>query len=238
MRTEKRHVLLGRNAAMGWVLLAVMAMGSVQAAAQPRGRWGSGLEPDDAKAAWALQAEHAAGKLKLDEETTDKLVKAYQAARTSFQASLEAKMSALRETEDRSARREAYRAAFTEVRNSEQAKFEKELETFLTEEQSENIAELLGAFDPRSDQMVHTIAGFELGDKQADALDLVDAYIKKQSEIRESMTGEQSDFSAYRDKMMAAKGELDTALEPLLTADQLATWKEATTYRRGGRRPE
>ena len=55
---------------------------SLPSLAQP-GRGGRArLSPEDAKAAWAVQAGHAASKLELSEENAAKLAEAYDAARS------------------------------------------------------------------------------------------------------------------------------------------------------------
>ena len=121
-----------------------------------------------------------------------------------------------------------------EVGAAEREKFKTALAAFLTEEQAKKAVDMLGVFNTRGDHMAHLLIGYQLGEKLDKALDLVDTYVLEQNKLWESASGEQADFSAQREKMTALKNDLDKGLAAILSEEQLAKWKEATTFQRGG----
>jgi hypothetical protein len=220
-----------------WGIVVVLALVPMAVQAQPGGERGDRLSPEDAKKAWALEARHVAGKLELSKDATAKLTEAFAAARTGYAKAMAAKREELSaDTRDRSSRYAAYRKTGEEVATAEREKFEKALTAFLTEEQVKKALERLGSFNRRWDDMVHTLAGFDLGEKQTEALELVNQYVVDQSKLYATASGSEGDFTALRDKMTEMKTALDKSLSALLSEEQLAKWTEATTRQRGPRR--
>jgi hypothetical protein len=221
------------------LVCAILAAFSAPAEAQAPAR-GMRLSPEQAKAAWATEAQHVAKKLALSEEAAEKLRKTYVATRTDFDSEMQKKREELREqSDDRRAAMRAYRETYEEARVAQGEKFSKALSDFLTEEKATKAAGHLTRFSSVLDYMVHILAGFELGEKRDKALDLVFAYSREQAKLWAEASGEEPDFAGMREKMMALKTKLDTNLGDILSNEQTIKWKEATTYRGrgfGGRR--
>ncbi len=219
-----------------WGVVVALALVPMAVQAQPGGGRGSRLSPEDAKKAWALEAEHVAGKLEFKKDATAKLTEAFAAARVGYAKAMEAKLEELMtDTGDRSSRFAAYREAREEVAKAEREKLEKALGAFLKKEQVKKALERLGSFDRRWDSMVHTLAGFDLGEKQAEALELVNQYVVDQSKLFETVSGADGDRTALRDKFVSMREALDKSLSALLTEEQMTKWTEATASRRGRR---
>ena len=217
-------------------IVVVLALAPMTVQAQPGGGRGDRLSPEDAKKAWALEAQHVAGKLELKKDATTKLTEAFAAARTGYAKAMVAKREELSaDTGDRGSRYAAYRKAGEEVAAAEREKFEKALTASLTKEQVKKALERLGSFNRRWDGMVHTLAGFDLGEKQAEALELVNQYVVDQSKLFATASGSEGDFTALRDKMTEMKTALDKSLSALLSEEQKTKWTEATASRRGPR---
>lgn len=196
------------------------------AAAFAQGGGGPQLADADREAAWALQAKGVAASLGLEEENATKLADAYNASRKSLQEAIEK----LPDTGGGAGRFEAYR----KVADEQRAELQTALAGFLTAEQAEKAAATLGTFSRQWDRMVHTLAGFNLEEEKLNkALDLVAGYVAESDTAMRGVTA-QGDWQAARTKIQEMKAGLDTALAEVLAEDQLATWKEATTYR-GGR---
>lgn len=230
-------LLQGGVLGLFWILLFALAIAPTSSEAQQAVGFGPRLSPEDAKAAWAAEARHMAKRLGVTEEATTKLVEAHQAARTSFAASIEQKREELRTEggEDRDARRAAYRRMYQETSAAEREKLRTALAAFLSEEQVAKAVELLGSFSVQMgymDYMVSILLGYNLGEKQDKALELVTNYILEQTALREKLSGEGADFTAVREKMAAAKSQLDESLATILSEEQLAQWKTATTFQR------
>jgi hypothetical protein len=242
MKREARNQLMRCRSLSFWGIVVVLALVPMAVQAQRGGEGrgegrGARLSSEDAKKAWALEAQHVAGKLELSKEAAIKLTEAFAAARTSYSKAMEAKREELRaDTGDRSSRYAAYRKVQEEVTKAEREKLEKALAAFLNKEQVQKVLERLGSFSGQWDRMVHTLAGFELGEKQPDALELVNQHVVDQAKLFESVTGPGADFMALRDKFVALKEKLDKSLAPLLSEEQMTKWTEATTRQRGPRR--
>lgn len=207
------------------LLLALSTVATFGAVAQGPG--GPQLADADRDAAWILQAKGVAASLGLADENAAKLADAYIASRKSLQETVEN----MADTGERGAGRfEAYRKATDE----ERGKLETTLAGFLTAEQATKATASLGTFSRQWDRMVHTLAGFNLdSEKLNKALALVEGYVV---ESDAAMRGDlsQQDWQALRTKVQEMKSGLDTSLAEVLSPEQLATWKEATTFR-GGR---
>jgi hypothetical protein len=197
------------------------------AAAFAQGGGGPQLADADREAAWALQAKGVAASLGLEDENATKLADAYSASRKSLQEAIEK----LPDTGGGGAGRfEAYR----KVADEQRAQLQTALAGFLTAEQADKAAATLGTFSRQWDRMVHTLAGFNLEEEKLNkALDLVAGYVTESDTAMRGVTA-QGDWQTARTKIQDLKAGLDTALADVLAEDQLATWKEATTYR-GGR---
>jgi len=229
---KKGHVVILRR---GLIILTtalfvffLLAPAHAQAPAR-----GMRMSPANTQAAWAIEAKYVANKLELSEEYTGKLVKAYTDARNGYIEAMNAKREEIRgQGGNRRSMGRAFRAAFEEVRKAEREKLSTALSEFLTEEQTKKALSQLGTFSSSLDRMVHTLAGFKVGEeKQAKALDLVFAYSAQQTKLWTQGPGEQQDFGAIREKMADMKVKLDTKLADILSNEQMAVWKEGTTYR-------
>lgn len=219
---------------MAGIPCAVFLLAATLAHAQGPGR-AEGMTPEQLKAAWALEAKHVAGKLKLEEDATGKLVKTYTDAQTAYADAITKKREEMRsEGGERGGARGATRTVFEEVRKAESDKWATALAEFLTEEQVKVATTQLGGFSNTLDRMVHILARFELGDKQGKAVDRVFTYNLEQGKLWTPGTGGSQDFTALREKMAALKTKLDADLAELLSEEQLETWKEATTFRGRG----
>jgi len=217
------------------VLVACAVLcGSAVAQRPMRGR--GGLSAAEEESSWTLQARHVAGKLGLAEDTTGKLVAAYKEARKAYQEALRAGMEKLRETagDDRRARMIGFREQREKAADTARAEFKKAVSAFLDEAQTGMAVARLGVLSEQWDRMVATLAGFELGEKLAAAMEHVNNYIVQQAKAMEDMWREDADRAALREKLQNMRTKLDEELAKLLSEDQLAKWKEATTW--GGRR--
>lgn len=194
-----------------------------------------GMTPEQLKAAWALEAKHVAGKLKLEEDATGKLVKSYADAQTAYASAVTKKREEMRaEGGEGGGARGAQRAALEEIRKTENDKWATALAEFLTEEQVKTVTAQLGGFSNTLDRMIHILAGFKLEDQQAKAFDLVFAYNREQGKLWTPGAGGSQDFAALREKMTALKTKLDADLSEILSTEQLETWKQATAFRGRG----
>jgi len=220
-----------------WVCLALgvaVALGAVNAQAQTGRRLGSILTPDEAAAAWALQAGQVAHKLELSEDNAETLAAAYATARSELATAVESKRQEMgRGAGSGRDRMMAWRKLSTELSAAHREKLEQALSAFLAEGQTSEAVALLAPLSTRCDHMVHTLAGFKLGDKQDQALGLVNDYVVKQAAALQALPGS-GDYSQMRDQFTTGKADLDKALAAILSAEQLAKWQEATAMRRPG----
>jgi hypothetical protein len=191
-----------------------------------QGAGGPQLADADRDAAWVLQAKGVASSLGLEGENATKLADAYTASRKSLLEAIEK----LPDTGGGQGRFEAYR----KVADEERGKLKTALAGFLTAEQADKAVASLGTYSRQWDRMVHTLAGFNLEEEKLNkALDLVAGYVAESDAAMRGVTA-QGDWQALRTKAQELKSGLDTALGDVLAEDQLASWKEATTFR-GGR---
>ncbi len=212
-------------------LALILAVSANDASAQDRRGGGPRLSPEDAKAAWKVQAMSVSKDLDLSKEKRGVLTEAYVAARESHQKGLEELSSG----EDGGRRNyEAYR----DVAEKERAKLKTAIKDALTEEQIDKAMPLLGSFNRRWDTFVHALAAFELDRKaKGSALKLINVYVVGYNKAMSEAIASRS-FDSVRDSLTKLKETLDTGMAKVLSEDQLAKWKEATAYRgrSGGRR--
>ena len=217
------------------------------AARQPRGPGGPGgpggptLSPEAAKAAWELEAKGVAASLGLDADKTSALVAAYADARTSQGAAADKlRKEAMEEMQkhdgedmDQDARREQFqkmREKSDKLNADEKAKFAKALSDKLGSAETTKAVDMLGTFDRGWDNMVDSIAGFKLdADKQGTALKAIQSYV---ANVAKARTG--SDREAIRTAMGEYRDNLEAALKPVLTDEQMTKFKASMGGGRGG----
>jgi len=234
MRPFTRSILV---LALVAVLCSAMSV-QAQQARGPRGPRGPRMAPEQTQAVWTLQASHVAGKLKLSKEETTKLVDAYKKARESYNEALrkvreEARAGA--DTEDRQAVRQAMREGQQKVTKAETGKFAKAVGAILDKEKTKLALKHLGTFSGSWDRMVYTIAGLKLDEeKQAKALDIVNAYVVELTAAREKAIAS-GDRGSMREVFQKQRAKLNEAMGKVLSEEELAKWTEANA-RRGSRR--
>jgi len=226
--------------AWGRILLAVaviFALWTTGAHAQRPGRGWSRLSPAESEAAWTLEAHHVANKFGLSEDETNKLVNAFKNVRKEYAEAIRKQREARQETgtDPRDIMR-AFRQRQKEASDAALGKFRETVSAFLNKDQTGSVVERLGVFSSQWDNMVHTLAGFGLGEKQGDALELVNTYAIESAKAFQALPSEGGDPSAFREKLRAARAKLDEDLAKILSADQLAKWNEATSWRGRGER--
>ena len=228
MRVSTRRILIPA------IVVALCFAAFVQA--QMGGQRGPQMSPEEAAAAWTLQATHVARALDLSKEQTTTLVDAYKAARESYQTAVREKMQEMRggaDEGDRQARFRGMREAQQEVAKAEIAKLEKAL-SGIGEEKTKKAVAQLGTFNGEWDRMVQVIAGFNLGDKQGKALDLTSTYNLDYTATRNEVMAS-GDREAMRGVREEHKTKLDDGLKAILSEEQMASWTQATQRRgRGG----
>lgn len=216
----KLHICIAESGRGIMLLIAGLFLLGITADATAQGRRGPQLSPEKQAAAQELEATYVAKNLKLSDEATGKIVAAYQKARKNLQEGIQALSEG--------SGFEAYR----ELSEKEREKFKTELKGFLDDKQVKKALVSLGTFSWSWDRMVDNLAGYKLDEKKLyEALGKVNDYIietdKAFREARES-----SDWQSMRPKFQELKEKLDSALESLLSKEQLEQWKEATTRRR------
>lgn len=222
MCDRKRFLRFG----MAGVLAGVCVLGFAgMAAAQQGGRGPAPLPPEQAARAHELEAQSVAQALGLSDELTTKLVDAWKASRESTAAAF------------RTQGGQGNRQTMLDAMKAEQTKLEASLKGFLNEEQT---AKALGYFSPfvwRWDQMVLAIDDMNLeAEKEKQALVRVAEYVAASAKARESaMAGGGGDQRDMRQQMRDMRDKLDTDLGQILSAEQLAQWKEKTAMRGGER---
>jgi len=174
---------------------------------------------------WALEAGAVAKSLGLAAEQTTKLTDAYKAARESQRKAIEA--AAVQQQGDRRDFR-----AMMEVNQAEKAKLETAIKAFLNPEQTAKALATLGTFSRRWDPMVAELDSMKLEPKANDeAMKLVADYVAESEKARQA--GMAAPDEGMREKLTQMKEKLDADLAKILSAEQLAKWKEATATRRG-----
>lgn len=181
------------------------------------------LEKDEV--VWQLQAEFVCEDLNISKENKTKVVDAFIVARRS-----------LREKEEklRTLGRNRGPQAYLELRQKEIDKFEASLKGM-----SGKVIVSLSAFisiryGERWDLMIETVMGFELDkEKMREAVKLVSTYVIEYEKVynESRSTRDRSLLSTTR----TFKENLDSGLAKILTKEQFAKWKEASTSRRARR---
>jgi hypothetical protein len=216
-------------------LVAALCFATSVQAQQMRGQRGPQMTPEEAQAAWTLEASHVAGKLGLSEGETTKLVDAYKKVRESYSAAvreaMEEVMANAADTQDRQAIREAMREVQGKIAKAETEKFAKALGAFLDKEKAKKAVTQLGAFSGSLDRMVNVIAGLELDKaKQAEALDIVNAYVVESTAARTKAMAS-GDRESMGTVFQELRTKLNEAMAKVLSEEQLAKWTEATARR-------
>jgi hypothetical protein len=206
------------------------------------------ISPEEAAAAWEMQADGVAKRIGLTDEQTAQLTKAYFEARKSFASAMQAQREKAREAwrAEREARREGRgdagrrgaeggrrggqfpaAAMNRELITTEREKLRTAMSGFLSEEQVAEAAKSLGSFDTSWDTMAYTIAGFELGpEKEAASLGHIETYVIAMAEVRAS-DDRQSMMTATRD---ARQGLFDK-LGEVLSEEQISTFRRSAMRR-------
>jgi hypothetical protein len=223
------------------------------------------LSAEDALTAWELEARHVADKLDLSDEKADQLAGAFvetkrRLAKTGMQRRQEvrAEFDALRakiadpgsmpadlSESEREELRETLSAlidekmqARAEERGKERDRFAESIGVFLSETETEAVVGRLGSFSGQWDCMVDTIAKFNLGEKQATALEAINTYFIEYAKLRETAFGESDeDFVELCEKLISIKAIRERSIAALLTEDQFAKWQEGVRLRGPGRGP-
>lgn len=214
-----------------WVAMLGLCALATTAFAQGRGRGGPRISPEDAAKAWNVQANSVAKALALEEADANKLVEVYEAARKSQGEAMREAMSGGPGGDPME--------RFQTMRDLN-AKHAEGLKSSLTEaigdESAAKAVETLAAFDRQSDGMTVALAAMGLEDaKLSDAMAHVATYASGLSKATEEAFASMS-MDKMRSAREALKTDLDDGLAKILSGEQLATWKEATTFRgRGGR---
>ena len=235
MNTTIRYVLRGTLLCALCGALGATLLVATPAHAGRAAYWAAMLPLIDAHQAKLLEADYAAGKLKLDEDAAKQLSKAYIAARTSYERALAKTEKELADMEgDRAVRRAASREAYAKVTASEQGKFKEALLAFLTKEQAAETLKLLGTFSSQMDYMFYLVSGYNLGDSQDKALELVVGYIVAEEKLRGQAPVEGLSSDDRREKSRALKEKLDKSLAAMLSEEQMLRWTKLTTRQRGG----
>jgi peroxiredoxin len=194
---------------------------------QPRAPRMRQLSLEQAEVAWQWEARSVGRDLKLDADQTARLVKAYVTSRKD----LRAKLAELREDSDDADRRGRWRVA-PDMIEKQRAALQTDVSAFLTEDQSKQAMQTLGAYSGQWDRMVDAVAGLKLGDdKTYAALAPINQYMIELSTARES-----GDRQAIRDAMMEAHQKLYDGLGAVLDEQQLAAFQGATGWRGPDRR--
>lgn len=227
----------GRGRLVLSVLFVLALTSAAVYAQQPSARPRFGLAPEKADAAQTLEAQHVAGKLGLSKENTAKLVAAYKDARKAYGEASRRDIEKPQEGApvDPQARMKARREQQQKAAAEACAALKKTVSAFLNESQANTVVEKLGIFDMQWDMMVDTLAGFNLGEKQDKALELVNGYVVERNASMKTLFGGGGDASGLREKLSAMKAKLDQDLAAVLSEEQLAKWKETTTMGPGRR---
>ncbi|MBN2309895.1 MAG: hypothetical protein JXR94_13050 [Candidatus Hydrogenedentes bacterium] len=215
--------------------------------------------PEEAQAVWALQSAHVADVMQLSAEQAGQLATAYTESRKRLWEVFRQKHDEMREqfrgvrsrmdepgqmprhlTEgEREELREAISEFLDEMMEAmmkaaakERDTFRTALSAFLSEEQANTAVERLGSFCGMWDYMVHTIAEFRLGEKQAAALEAANVYIVEYFKLREfTASDSDEDFAELCETLTGITLTRDRAMAELLNEEQLEQWKKAVAPR-------
>lgn len=214
--------LVTRGVGIFSLVSLILLFGNPTTVTAQRGRGGPQLEPEQAEAAWTLAARGVAKDLRLDDEGTAQLVDAYTTARASHRRSVELQYGA------------GDFQVYREIAEEERAKLETALNDFLKTRNVGKAMASLGTLSGEWDSMLHTLAGFDLGDKKLfKALPLLTKYVIDFDKARSKAIADQ-DFQSIRGARAKLKAKLDSRLAKILSKEQLTTWNETTAPRGPG----
>lgn len=209
---------------------AIATLIASAAVAQGGGGGGRGprMSPEEQAKVWTIQAEGVAQELGLADDLKVKVVEAYKASRTKQGEALRAAM------QDEANRGPGGLAKAQELNNTEREALKATLAGILTAEQADKAIATLGTFSRQWDSVVNALVGLGVdAEKQAKALPLLAAYATDVDAMMKKAM-EAGDFAAVREGRQERKTKLDTDLGAILSAEELAKWKEATAMRGGG----
>lgn len=193
--------------------------------ATAQGWRGGQLAPEKRAAAWEAQAACVAKHLGVTEEAAAKIRDAYVTARKNHGEEVVKAMA-----EGQGGGRERFQA-LQDKADAEQATLKTALEGVLDAEQLNKAMAVLGSFSYQWDVMTDTLTSMGLeADKQQACMAQTAVYVAKLDAVR-AKAREANDMEAARTGMQEARAELDKAMADQLTAEQLATWNEATRVR-------
>ena len=179
--------------------------------------------PENNEKACAIEATAVAQSLALSPELTTKLADAYKAARASLMAARQASMKPGERPD---------MAKMREITVAEKTKFETAVKAFLNPEQTTKAVAMLGSGGRHLDPMAMALDGMNLDEKAKPAAwKLVFDYVVASDSAMQAAAAS-NDMQSVREKMNQLKEKLDNDMAKVLSADQLAKWKEATA--RGG----
>jgi uncharacterized lipoprotein len=180
----------------------------------------------DRDAAWALEAKGVAKDIGLSDADTGKVVAAYKASRDRHASAMQEMMS----TGERGP------GMFQQMRgiaDTERGKLAEELESAIGKENADKAVKVLGTYNRQWDRLVGVLSGFGLeADKEYQGLSLIAKYVVDASAAQEEAFATM-DIEGMRSAMQELKATLDSAMGDVLSAEQLATWKEQTAGRGG-----
>jgi hypothetical protein len=207
------------------IMAAVMCLPALNASAQ-QGGGGQRMTDEERDAAWTLEATGVSKELGLNEADTGKVVAAYKKSRESHRAASD-------ELRASGAQGPDMFQQMQEIATTERGKLATELEAAIGKEKADKAVATLGTYNRSWDRFVNVLASFGLdAGKQQQGLGHIAKYVveadKAQQEAMASF-----DIDGMRTKMGELKTALDTSMGGVLSAEQLATWKERTAGRGG-----
>lgn len=183
---------------------------------------------EDVVKAVKIEAATVAALVGIDASKVQDIAVAYGDARSSFHQGMPA-------------RGEGGRGDFQGMRDhaaAERSKLETALAVIVGGDQAAAATAYLGTFDRRWDQMVIVLDGLGLDSAAAEqANGIVANHVKALAAQRDAAIAS-GDFQSMRETMMAANEALNSDLSAVLSVEQMAQWKQATSRGdRGGRGP-
>lgn len=221
-----RTVLKWHCQAVFCLCAAVACAWGIDAAAQGRG--GPPMAPEKLDAAWTLEATGVSNDIGLNDGDTAKVVSAYKASRESHGKAV-ADLMATGE------RGPGMFQQMQDIATLERAKLAKQLEEAIGKENADKAVNVLGTYNRGWDRLVDTLAGFGLdAAKQSQGLTKIANHVVEIDKAQQDAFAS-FDMEGFRAKSQELKAALDESMGEILSAEQLASWKESTAPRgRGG----
>jgi len=211
------------------IFCACLIVGSASAQRPTRG--GGRMSPEDAAKAWNVQATSVAAVLDLTESDVLALSEAYETARRDHSTAMREAMRGGSSGGDPIARYETIR----DLKKTYATKLEEALADKLDESTVDKAVAALVVFDRQSDVMAAALSGLGLEEsKMQEAMALVSTYATSAAQATEKAV-ESMSMRTMRDARQKLKAELTNELSNIVDEEQLAVWKKATEFRRGGR---